>query len=108
MITMTGRFQPVAMGACTDMDPNTTRPPSPMPRFRYRDSRLIQIGAILFLIGPGLLLATVAYDLAMGDDHPNPVGPGILAFFLLWPSLIFLVAGVFVTAFRNRRFRNNP
>ena len=62
---------------------------------RLRRSRLFQVGLVLFVVGSGPLLLTIAAaDLGLTrDPNPNPVGFGILAFFTFWPSIILMVAG---------------
>ena len=72
-------------------------------KIRYRDSKLIRTGALLFLIGPGFLVAAYAISRVMGDEHPNPVGPGLLTLFLFWPSVILLSIGVLWTFIKNRK-----
>ena len=72
-------------------------------KIRYRDSKLIRIGGLLFLIGPGFLLAAYAMSRLMGDTQPNPVGPGLLAFVLFWPSVLFVATGALWTFKENRR-----
>jgi hypothetical protein len=59
-------------------------------------SRLVQIGLGLFVFGCGPLLFIIGVA-AVGlwpDPHPNPIGPGLLAFFTFWPSVICIVIGV--------------
>ena len=72
-------------------------------KIRYRDSKLIRTGALLFLIGPGFLVLAYAISRVMGDEHPNPVGPGLLTYFLFWPSVILLSIGALWTFIKNRK-----
>ena len=76
-------------------------------RNRYRDSKLIRTGALLFLIGPGFLFGAYAISRIMGDEHPNPVGPGLLAYLLFWPSLVLIGLGVFWTFIKNSKIRKS-
>ena len=62
----------------------------------YLRSRLVKLGLAMLILGSGPLLFIIA---AAGvglwpDPNPNPVGPGILAFFTFWPSVICIVVGV--------------
>ncbi len=58
-------------------------------------NRLFKIGFWMFVIGSGPLLAIVALA-GIGlwpDPNPNPIGPGLLAFFTFWPSIICMIIG---------------
>jgi len=57
-------------------------------------SRLLWIGAALLVIGCGPLVAYIVYAWSQGDTNPNPVGPGILAMFTFWPSIILIIVGL--------------
>lgn len=70
---------------------------------RYRDSKLIKAGALLFLIGPGFLFAAYVFSRIMGDIQPNPIGPGLLAYVLFWPSVVLLTIGALWTFTANRK-----
>jgi hypothetical protein len=62
----------------------------------YLRSRLVQVGLTLLIVGSGPLLFIIAAA-ALGlwpDPNPNPIGPGLLAFFTFWPSVICIVVGV--------------
>jgi len=62
----------------------------------YLKSRLVRVGLGLFILGSGPLLVIIAAA-AIGlwpDPNPNPIGPGILAFFTFWPSIICMAIGV--------------
>ena len=59
-------------------------------------SRLVQIGLGLFVLGCGPLLFIIGAA-AIGlwpDPRPNPIDPGLLAFFTFWPSVICILVGV--------------
>jgi hypothetical protein len=62
----------------------------------YLRSRWVRVGLGLLIIGSGPLLGIiVAADLGFWPDpNPNPIGPGLLFFFTLWPAVICLVIGV--------------
>jgi hypothetical protein len=66
-------------------------------------SRLLWIGVVLLVLGTGPLLASVVYAWSQGDTNPNPVGPGILAMFTFWPSIILMVVGLGLGIARYRR-----
>lgn len=61
---------------------------------RFRDSKLIRWGIAGLILGSGPLLLAVVIAHLHGDPNPNPVGPGILAGFTFWPSLICLIVGL--------------
>ena len=74
------------------------------PRFKL--SLLFWIGLGLLAAGSGpLLLIGVASSLGIGDPNPNPIGPGLLAFFTFWPALILMGAGLVVSLVRHRAAR---
>ena len=63
---------------------------------KYLRSGLVKAGLALFLVGTGPLLAIIAAA-TLGltkDPNPNPIGPGLLAFFTFWPSVILVFAGI--------------
>jgi hypothetical protein len=73
------------------------------PRFKL--TRLFWIGLALLILGTGPLLAIVVAA-ALGllsDPNPNPIGPGLLAFFTFWPAVILIVWGLIVSLMRYRR-----
>lgn len=74
------------------------------PPERYRDSKLIRIGAAILVLGSGPLLAViVAAKLSLtSDPNPNPVGFGMLAGLTFWPGIILLLVGV-LTVWQRRR-----
>ena len=72
------------------------------PRFKL--SRLFWIGLGLLIIGTGPLFAIgAAASLGIGDPNPNPIGPGLLAFFTFWPAVILIVWGLVASLLRYRR-----
>jgi len=73
------------------------------PRFKF--SRLFWIGLALLAIGTGPLLAIVlAAELGLlSDPNPNPIGPGLLAFFTFWPAAILTAWGLIASVVRYRR-----
>ena len=66
----------------------------------YLRYRIVQVGLVMFILGSGpLLFIIAAAELGLWPDpDPNPVGPGILAFFTFWPSVICILVGVVKTA----------
>lgn len=63
---------------------------------KYLASRRVKIGVALILFGAGPLVA-IMVAAAIGlwpDPNPNPVGPGILAFFTFWPGVLTLASGI--------------
>ena len=75
------------------------------PRFKF--SRLFWIGLALLVLGTGPLLAIgAAASLGLlSDPNPNPIGPGLLAFFTFWPAVILIVWGLVASVLRHRRAR---
>ena len=63
---------------------------------KYLESRLVQVGIALFAVGcwPLLFVMSMAAIGLWPDKNPNPVGPGMLAAFTFWPSVICVVIGV--------------
>jgi len=61
------------------------------PRFKL--TRMFWIGLGLLVLGTGPLLAIIlAASLGLlSDPDPNPIGPGLLAFFTFWPAVILTV-----------------
>jgi hypothetical protein len=62
----------------------------------YLQSRLVQVGLGLLILGVGPLLFVIV-AVAVGlwpDPNPNPIGPGFLAFLTFWPGVIALGTGV--------------
>jgi hypothetical protein len=62
---------------------------------RYLANRLFKIGFWLFVFGCGPLLAIIILA-TIGlwpDPDPNPIGPGLLAFFTFWPAVICMGIG---------------
>ncbi len=73
------------------------------PRFKL--TRMFWIGIGLLILGTGPLLAIIlAASLGLlSDPNPNPIGPGLLAFFTFWPAVILTVWGLVVSIARYRR-----
>lgn len=59
--------------------------------------RKLKIGLILLVVGSGPLLVWMAVD-----PNSNPVGPGCLAFFTFWPSIILILLGFAELLLRRR------
>ena len=70
-------------------------------KLRFRDSWLIRMAVVLFLLGSGPLFFAVVAGKLRGDTNPNPVGPGILCSLTLIPSLCILIFGVAKTVLSN-------
>lgn len=62
----------------------------------YLQSRLVQVGLGLLILGVGpLLFIIVAAAVGLWPDpNPNPIGPGFLAFVTFWPGVIILGMGI--------------
>lgn len=62
----------------------------------YLRSGWVRAGIALLVIGASpLLFIIVAADLGLWPDpNPNPIGPGLLFFFTIWPALICILIGV--------------
>ena len=62
----------------------------------YLQSRLVQVGLGLLILGVGpLLFIIVAAAVGLWPDpNPNPIGPGFLAFLTFWPGVITLGMGI--------------
>jgi hypothetical protein len=73
------------------------------PRFTF--SRLFWVGLALLILGTGpLLLIALATELGLtSDPNPNPIGPGLLAFFTFWPAVILIVLGLVASILRYLR-----
>ena len=69
----------------------------------YLQSRLVQVGLGLLILGVGpLLFIIVAAAVGLWPDpNPNPIGPGFLAFLTFWPGVITL--GIGIARVRSRR-----
>jgi hypothetical protein len=72
---------------------------------RFAPTHLFWIGLALLVLGTGPLLAIVlAAELGLlSDPNPNPIGPGLLAFFTFWPAVIMIVWGLIASVVRYRR-----
>jgi hypothetical protein len=71
---------------------------------KFMQSRWIHVGVAGMILGTGPLLLVVAISYLMGDKNPNPIGPGILAMFTFWPSILLVGIGVVVTIVKKVRF----
>jgi hypothetical protein len=62
---------------------------------RFFANTLWKVGFWMLILGTGpLLLIIAAAELGLlSDPNPNPIGPGMLAFFTFWPAVICLVIG---------------
>jgi len=62
---------------------------------RFLANRLFKLGVILLVLGTGPLFAIiVAAELGLWPDpNPNPIGPGLLAFFTFWPAVALMALG---------------
>ena len=62
----------------------------------YLRSGWVRAGIALLVIGASpLLFIIVAAELGFWPDpNPNPIGPGLLFFFTIWPALICILIGV--------------
>jgi len=69
------------------------------PRFTL--TCLFWIGLALLAAGTGPLLAATLGILS--DPNPNPIGPGLLAFFTFWPAVIMIAWGLIASFVRYRR-----
>ncbi len=69
----------------------------------YLQSGWIKVGLVLLLVGTGpLLFIIVAAAIGLWPDlNPNPIGPGLLFFFTIWPALICIAIGVVRVRFRS-------
>jgi len=66
----------------------------------FGKSRWIRFGLVGLVLGTGPLLLAVAISYWRGDNHPNPVGPGLLAMVTFWPSVSLILIGVVLTIVR--------
>jgi hypothetical protein len=73
------------------------------PRFKL--TVVFWIGLALLVLGTGpLLLIILAAEFGLtSDPNPNPIGPGLLAFFTFWPAVIVIVWGLIASVLRYRR-----
>ena len=72
---------------------------------QYLRSRLVQVGLGMLILGCGPLFFIIAAA-GLGlwpDPNPNPIGPGLLAFFTFWPSILCIVAGIVRVRLRRNR-----
>ena len=76
---------------------------------KYFRSKLVIVGTVLFVVGAGPLLFIISAA-ALGlwpDPDPNPIGPGLLFFFMFWPSVICIILGVLRINRRQREDQQN-
>jgi hypothetical protein len=71
------------------------------PRFKL--TRLLWIGLALLVFGTGPLIVLAAELGLLSDPNPNPIGPGLLAFFTFWPAVIMTVWGLIASLVRYRK-----
>lgn len=73
------------------------------PRFKL--TVVFWVGLLLVVLGTGpLLLIVVVAELGLiSDPNPNPMGPGLLAFFTFWPAVILIAWGLVASVLRYRR-----
>src|SRR6478735_3541557 len=55
------------------------------------------------LFRPPLAIILAASLGLLSDPDPNPIGPGLLAFFTFWPAVILIVWGLIASLARYRR-----
>lgn len=63
---------------------------------QYLQSGWVRLGLLLLVLGSAPLWGIVLLA-SLGlwpDPNPNPIGPGLLFFFTVWPSVICLVVGI--------------
>ena len=72
---------------------------------RFKLTNLFWIGLTLLGLGTGpLLLIVVAAELGLtSDPNPNPIGPGLFAFFTFWPAVILIVWGLVASVLPSRK-----
>ena len=58
-------------------------------RDALQQSRVFWAGLVLLILGTGPLVVIVILD-----PQSNPIGPGLLAFFTVWPSIAMITVGV--------------
>ena len=73
------------------------------PRFTLTRMFWVGIGLLVFGTGPLLAIILAASLGLLSDPNPNPVGPGLLAFFTFWPAVILAVWGLIASLVRYRR-----
>ena len=62
----------------------------------YLSDRLVRIGIAVIVVGSAPLLAIIflARIGVWPDPDPNPIGPGLLFFFTIWPGIITMGIGI--------------
>ena len=71
----------------------------------YLQSMWVKVGVGLLVVGAGPLVFIIAAA-SVGlwpDPNPNPIGPGLLLFFTVWPAIICIVVGVIRVRLRKNR-----
>jgi len=79
---------------------------------KFHPGALFWIGIGLFTLGTGPLLLIILFaEMGFGDPNTRAIGPGILAMFTLYPSLIIIFGGLIEAFFKHRaakkRFHNH-
>lgn len=71
----------------------------------YLQATWVRVGIGLLVVGAGpLVFIIVAAAVGLWPDpNPNPIGPGLLFFFTVWPAIICIVIGVVRVQSRNRK-----
>jgi hypothetical protein len=64
------------------------------------------VGVLAVGVGPLVLIIIAAALGLTSDPKPNPIGPGLLAFFTFWPGVGLTIAGAIMTMMRRVRSRN--
>jgi hypothetical protein len=57
----------------------------------------------MFCFRPLLAIILAASLGLLSDRDPNPIGPGLLAFFTFWPAVILTIWGLIASLARFRR-----
>jgi hypothetical protein len=74
---------------------------------RFQFTPMFWIGCAILIAGSGPLLAIMiaAYFGFTSDPDPNPIGPGLLAFFTFWPGIILSGAALVTSIDRYKAAR---
>jgi len=76
------------------------------PRFKLTPMFWTGLGLLVFGTGPLLAIILAASLGLLSDPDPNPIGPGLLAFFTFWPAVILIVWGLIASLAIGARKRN--
>ena len=76
------------------------------PRFKLTPMFWTRLGLLVFGTGPLLAIILAASLGLLSDPDPNPIGPGLLAFFTFWPAVILIVWGLIASLAIGARKRN--